>query len=438
MQGVNVDDPGKTRDRLQSELARLRQKIADLEASESRQQTADITERKLAEGELHQRAQLSALGAAVGLALTHTGSLAGALQQCAEALVSFMGAAFARIWTLNEREGVLELQASAGLYTHVNGSHGRVPVGQFKIGRIARDRKPHLTNTVIGDPEVSDQDWARRAGMVAFAGHPLIVDGRVVGVMALFARHPLSDAVISEMASVADHIALGIERDRSTAALAQSEARKAAVLDSVLDCIVTMDADGKVIEFNAAAERTFGYTKAEVIGRTLSELIIPPVLREAHDAGLARYFATGDGPLIGKLVEIMAMRKDGAEIPVELAITAIRSGAVPIFTGVLRDITSRKKVEAEFKRLNDEIQLQRLRVFKATMRTVQDIVNNLLNGLQLVHLEAAGHVPAEVLTVVERAIQEAAVKLTTLSELETVTEKEMALGLGIDYPGSAS
>jgi len=104
----------------------------------------------------------------------------------------------------------------------------------------------------------------------------------------------------------------------------------------------------------------------------------------------------------------------------------------------LRDITSRKKVEDEFKRLNDEIQLQRLRVFKATMRTVQDIVNNLLNGLQLVHLEAAGHVPAEVLTVVERAIQEAAVKLNTLSELETVTEKEMALGLGIDYPGSAS
>ncbi len=210
MQGVNVDDPGKTRERLQSELARLRQKIADLEASDSRQQIADITERKRAEGEILQRVQLSALCAAVGLALTHTGSLAGALQQCAEALVAFMGAAFARIWTLNEREGVLELQASAGLYTHLNGPHGRVPVGQFKIGRIARDRKPHLTNSVIGDPEVSDQDWARWAGMVAFAGHPLIVDGRVVGVMALFARQPLSDAVISEMASVADHIALGI------------------------------------------------------------------------------------------------------------------------------------------------------------------------------------------------------------------------------------
>jgi PAS domain S-box-containing protein len=567
MQGVIVDDPGKTVEQLVSELAQLRQRIAELEASESRHETAGITERERAEGEILQRAQLSALGAAVGLALIHSDSLAGGLQQCAEALVTFMGAAFARIWTLNEREGVLELQASAGLYTHVNGAHGRVPLGQFKIGRIAQDRKPHLTNAVIGDPEVSDQDWARREGMLAFAGHPLIVDGRrVVGVMALFARHALSDTVISEMASVADHIALGIERHRSTealrtaeermrfaleaagvgtwdmdystgmlrwsailesqyglkpgtfggtfeafaerihpddresvietvgkamkagadfstqhrtlwpdgtvrwlsgagrihlgehgepvrgvgisqdvterkraeVALGQSETRKAAVLDSVLDCIVTMNADGVVLEFNAAAERTFGYTKAEAIGRALADLIIPPPLRDAHTAGLAHYRATGEGPLIGKLIEVTAVRSDGSEIPVELTITAIRSDKAPIFTGVMRDITSRKKGETELKRLNDEIQLQRLRVFKATMRTVQDIVNNLLNGLRLVHLEAEGHVPAEMLELVDRTIQEAAVKLKALGDLETVTEKEMGLGPGIDYPGSTS
>ena len=226
------------------------------------------------------------------------------------------------------------------------------------------------------------------------------------------------------------------DRKRVEATLAQSEARKAAVLDSVLDCIVTMNADGRVIEFNAAAERTFGYPKAEVMGRALADLIIPAPFRDAHAAGLARYLATGEGPLLGKLIEITAMRSDGSEIPVELTITAIRSDKAPIFTGVLRDITSRKKVDAELKRLNNEIQLQRLRVFKATMRTVQDIVNNLLNGLQLVHLEAGGHVSAETLELVDRTIQEAAVKLKALGDLETVTEKEMGLGLGIDYPGS--
>ena len=185
----------------------------------------DTTEHKRAEEELRQHARVSALGATVGLSLTNTESLTNALQQCAEALVAHLDAAFARIWTLNEREGVLELQASAGLYTHLNGPHGRVPLGQFKIGRIARDRKAHLTNAVVGDPQVHDQEWARREGMVAFAGHPLMVEDRVVGVMALFARLPLSDAVMAALASVADHIALGIEHHRSAEALRTTEER---------------------------------------------------------------------------------------------------------------------------------------------------------------------------------------------------------------------
>jgi PAS domain S-box-containing protein len=214
--------------------------------------------------------------------------------------------------------------------------------------------------------------------------------------------------------------------------------RKAAVLDSVLDCIVTMDADGTVIEFNAAAERTFGYTKAEAIGRALADLIVPQRLRPAHVAGLAHYLATGEGPLLAKLIEITAMRSDGSEIPVELTITAILSDTAPIFTGVLRDITSRKKAAAELTRLNEEIQLQRLRVFKATMRTVQGILNNFLNNLQLVHLQADGELPPEMLAVVDRLIQEAAAKLKALGDLETIKEKEMALGQGIDYPGSTA
>ena len=218
----------------------------------------DVTQRKHAEEEIRQRAQLSALGAAVGLSLTHSDSLARALQQCAEALVTHMGAVFARVWTLNEREGVLELQASAGLYTHLNGPHGRVPVGQFKIGRIAQDRKPHLTNTVIGDPEVSDQEWAQREGMVAFAGHPLIVDGRVVGVMAFFARHALSDAVISAMASVADHIALGIERHRSAEALRTAEERMRFALEAAGVGIWDLDFTTGVLQWSAILESQYG------------------------------------------------------------------------------------------------------------------------------------------------------------------------------------
>src|ERR1700730_103971 len=219
---------------------------------------SDITERKRAEEEVRHRAQLSELGAAVGLALTNTESLTHALEQCAGALVTHLGAAFARIWTLNERGEVLELQASAGLYTHLNGPHGGVLLGELKIGRIAGDRKPHLTNSVIGDAQVNDQEWARREGMVAFAGHPLIVDDRVVGVMALFARHPLSDAVISVLASVADHIALGIEHHRSTEALRIAAERMRFALQSANVGIWDMDYTTGVLRGSEILESQYG------------------------------------------------------------------------------------------------------------------------------------------------------------------------------------
>ena len=151
-------------------------------------------ELKRAEEELAKSARLETLRADLGEALTGSDSLQAVLQECTEALVRHLGVAFARIWMLNQAENVLELLASAGLYTHLNGGHSRVNVGEFKIGRIAQSRQPHLTNDVAHDPQVSDQDWARRAGMVAFAGYPLIVEKRVVGVLAMFARQPLARA----------------------------------------------------------------------------------------------------------------------------------------------------------------------------------------------------------------------------------------------------
>ncbi len=107
---------------------------------------------------------------------------------------------------------MLLLQASAGLYTHLDGPHGRVPVGQFKIGLIAQEGAAHLTNDVLNDPRVGDKQWARREGMVSFAGHPLIVDQRVVGVMAMFAREPLTSFTLKALAASADGIALGVRR----------------------------------------------------------------------------------------------------------------------------------------------------------------------------------------------------------------------------------
>lgn len=181
----------------------------------------DITERTVAEAALRARTREAELGAAVGAALTAGETLRVQLQHCAEAIVTHLDAAFARIWILNERQQVLELQASAGLYTHRDGPHGRVPVGAYKIGRIAAARQPYLTNHVMTDLEISDPDWARREGMTAFAGYPLLVGDRLVGVMGLFARRPLLETTLGALASVADTIALGLERARALEALSE-------------------------------------------------------------------------------------------------------------------------------------------------------------------------------------------------------------------------
>ncbi len=174
-----------------------------------------------------ERTVLAELTAEVALAVTKSDSEHAVLQHCARAVVDHLDAAFARVWTLNEEEQVLELQVSEGLYTHVDGAHSRVPLGQLKIGRIAADRQPHLTNQVVGDPRVGDQEWAQREGMIAFAGYPLIVGERLLGVMAMFARHQLDQSTLDALSVVADSVALGIDRFDAEQGLTRAREAKA-------------------------------------------------------------------------------------------------------------------------------------------------------------------------------------------------------------------
>lgn len=140
----------------------------------------DISNRKQEEAQTAERHRLVSLRADISTVCAASHDTPTALQQTCQAVVKQLDMAFARIWTLNETSQVLELQASAGQYTHLDGPHSRVSVGQYKIGRIASNRMPHLSNSVPDDPEVSDQNWAKREGMVAFAGYPLLVESWLI------------------------------------------------------------------------------------------------------------------------------------------------------------------------------------------------------------------------------------------------------------------
>jgi PAS domain S-box-containing protein len=146
--------------------------------------------------------------------------------------------------------------------------------------------------------------------------------------------------------SLAGLLGAAIRRLEMEAALRDSEALKAAILEAALDCIVTIDQDSRVVEWNPAAERAFGRARAAALGVDMAELIIPPELRGAHRAGLARYLATGEGPVLGRRVEVEALRADGARFPAELAITPTSVRGRTLFTAHLRDITERRAAEA--------------------------------------------------------------------------------------------
>ena len=139
------------------------------------------------------------------------------------------------------------------------------------------------------------------------------------------------------------------ERERSQAALTESELRKSAILQTALDCVVSMDHEGRIVDFNTMAERTFGFTAQEIKGRLLSEVIVPPDFRSAHQAGLERYLRTRQSDLLGKRIEVPVLRRDGTTIPSEIAIASVEIAGNPFFVATFRDIAERKATERELR-----------------------------------------------------------------------------------------
>ena len=129
--------------------------------------------------------------------------------------------------------------------------------------------------------------------------------------------------------------------------LRASETRVRAILDTAFDAIITIDQSGRIVEFNNAATRTFGHARSDALGQPLAELIVPPIFRAAHEAGLKRYLETGKHSVLNRLVEVEALRADGSHIPVELSITEVPVAGGRLFTAVLRDISERKQFQSQ-------------------------------------------------------------------------------------------
>jgi two-component system NtrC family sensor kinase len=140
------------------------------------------------------------------------------------------------------------------------------------------------------------------------------------------------------------------------AARTASEALNAAIIAAALDCIIAIDEAGNIVEFNAAAEATFGYRRAEALGRPIAELVVPPSLRQRHVEGFRRYLKGGEARILGRRIEIDGMRANGEVFPIELTITEVPLPDRRIFTAHLRDLTARRADEAEIRRQREALQ----------------------------------------------------------------------------------
>jgi PAS domain S-box-containing protein len=318
-----------------------------------------------ADEELAVRAHLSSITAVFGLSLvlTQTSSPQQAVRLVTTAVSSIVPGHTAVAWHPS-RAGAFYDRApdeDAQALARLTGA-GRLPAEDGRVRfalplTSALGREPVFLVTT-GDRDLREEDvfllslLAQQCGMV-ITNHELLAQ--------------------VELRAQAD-------RDRDVAQaraaeLAASEARHRAVLDAALDAVVSIDHRTRITYANSAFEQTFGYRAADVIGRDLSEVIVPPSQREAHRNGVARYLATSQPRILGRRIEVAAMRRDGTEFPAEVTVTRTGLPGPPSFTGFIRDITERRQAQ-------QELMASRARLVAASDAARLQVTRDLHDGAQ--------------------------------------------------------
>ncbi|GMU22924.1 MAG: hypothetical protein AMXMBFR13_30080 [Phycisphaerae bacterium] len=350
----------------------------------------DLTDRKRAEDARARRTLLLALRADVITALTDTtGSMDEVLQHCTDAAARRLNAALVRLWAFNPETDLLVLKASSGIVTHTDGAHARIGLGRLKIGRIGQERRAHISQDLPNDPEVSDREWIRAQGLAAFAGFPLLIENRLIGVLAVFSREPVAEDVLDALGSLAELLAQGIERRRTQEALRESEERFRATFNQAAAGITLIGIEGRYLQVNERFCEITGYSPVDLARMTWQELTHPQ--DRAVNAELHRRLLAGELPIYS--IEKRYVCKGNRIAWVSMSASAVRDPqGHPLYTiSVVRDITARRQAEQA---LRD--QKQEMEVFLSIVaHDLKHPVVSMQGLLGLLRKQAAGMLDAE-------------------------------------------
>lgn len=328
-------------------------------------QMFDVTERKALDKELEEKTSWVKLLQQVAIAANAAATFEEAMRAAVDAVCEETGWPVGHVFRVQE-DGLLQSTSiwhltDPDVYNSFRelSEKALFDPGEGLPGEVLAAGRARWMNDVSVDESFIRRDAARKTGLRAALAFPVSLEDNLVAVMEFFSdRYERPDTAFLE---VMEHIGtlLGHEGEQRLMeeALVDHEERTRQILETAGDAFIEMDTQGLITDWNARAAESFGWARDEVIGRSLCTTIIPERYRDAHNRGLARYLETGEGPLLGRRIEIFGLRRDEKEIPIELTLWATTVSGITTFNAFLHDITERVESQRALEEANKKLQV---------------------------------------------------------------------------------